>query len=488
MAENQTDSAVQEQQEEPIPFSISVEDAGPATKKVTVQIPKERVAAQLKKQYDQIRREAAIPGFRKGHAPPKLIEKRFGDDIRSEVRRALISESYEEAIAKNGLTVLGEPEFAGLDELTLQEDAPLTYSFQVEVRPVFTLPEMKGIQVKKPKIAVTEQHVQQALRNLLEQQGSLHPVEDRGVADNDRVTADIRVKVDGAIVGQQLNASLIVRSQSGWLGGFQIENLARELEGARPDEVRTIKVKGEPTHTLEAVRGKDAEMEIEIKDIRRLEPARLTREFLDDLGFKDEQELLAALRQQMDERIAMDIQDTMRRQIIRYLTDNVQMELPARLSERQRQRVVQRRAVQMLVRGVPQEVIEANLARLMTGASEEAVLELKSFFILEEVASQLGVDVSEGELNGRVAQIALHRGRRPERVKQDMAKDGSLAQLYVELRQEKALDQLLKDARVEEVEEALPAAEQPAGDKTGAALTAPEPQKPAADAAAESST
>lgn len=488
MAENQTDTAVPEQQEEPIPFSITIEDAGPATKKVTVEIPKERVAAQLAEQYKSIRQDAAIPGFRKGHAPAKLIEKRFGEDIRSEVRRKLITDSYAEAIEKHSLTVLGEPEFDSPDQIELKDDAPLTYSFQVEVQPQFTLPEMKGIKVKKPKITVTEEHVEQALKNLLEQQGSLHPVEDRGVVDTDRVTADIRVKVDGAIVGQQLNASLIVRSQSGWLGGFEIQSLAKELAGAKPDETRTIKVKGEQTHALEAVRGKDAELEIEIKDIRRLEPAKLTQEFLDDLGFSNEQELRDALREQMDERIASDIQDTMRRQIIQYLLDHVQMELPAKLSERQRHRVVQRRAVQLMSRGIPQEQIEANIARLSTGAAEDAVRELKSFFVLQEVARQLDVDVSEGELNSRVAQIALQRGRRPERVKQDMAKDGSLAQLYIEMRQEKALDQLLGDAEIEDVEQAPPTGEQPQGDSTGAGLKAPEPEKPAAEGAAESST
>src|SRR3954467_6435023 len=112
MAENE--SAVAEQQaqaEQPFQYAIKVEDAGPATKKVTVDIPQERIAEKLKEQFKELRQQAAIPGFRAGHAPQKLIEKRFSNDVKEQVRRSLISESYEQAVEKNSLQVIGEPRF-----------------------------------------------------------------------------------------------------------------------------------------------------------------------------------------------------------------------------------------------------------------------------------------------------------------------------------------------------------------------------------------
>src|SRR5262245_45939877 len=107
MSEN--DLAVAEQTEEqPFVYDIKIEDAGPATKKVVVQIPKERIDQKLQEQFKELRQQAAIPGFRPGHAPQKLIEKRFSTDVREQVRRALISESYEQAVEKNSLQVIGE--------------------------------------------------------------------------------------------------------------------------------------------------------------------------------------------------------------------------------------------------------------------------------------------------------------------------------------------------------------------------------------------
>src|SRR5438477_1778245 len=194
-AENQADTAVAEQADEEYQYQIKIEDAGPATKKVVVEIPKERIDEKLSEQYKELRQQAAIPGFRPGHAPQKLIEKRFATDVKEQVRRNLISESYEQAVEKNNLQVIGEPQFDDPDAIQLKEDQPLKYTFQIEVQPDFTVPDLGNLVVKKPKIQVTEENVQQALQNLKEQQGALVPVEDRGVEDKDYVTADVHVKV-----------------------------------------------------------------------------------------------------------------------------------------------------------------------------------------------------------------------------------------------------------------------------------------------------
>ena len=184
MTENQSDTAVQEA---PFEYPIRIEDAGPATKKVTVEIPQERIEKKLAEQFKELRSQAAVPGFRVGHAPQKLIEKRFSGDVKEQVRRSLISESYEQAIGKNNLQVLGEPQFDNPEGIQLPETGSLSFSFQVEVQPEINLPLLTGLAVKKPKIDVTEENVDQAMQNLREQQGTLLPVEDRGVQKGDVV-------------------------------------------------------------------------------------------------------------------------------------------------------------------------------------------------------------------------------------------------------------------------------------------------------------
>ncbi len=449
MSENE--AAVADQTEEqPFVYDIKIEDAGPATKKVVVQIPKERIEQKLQEQFKELRQQAAIPGFRPGHAPQKLIEKRFSTDVREQVRRALISESYEQAVEKNALQVIGEPEFDNPEAIQLNEGAALSYSFQVEVQPEIAVPDLATLKIKKPKIEVTDENVEQAMQNLREQQGTLMPVEDRGVEDRDYLTADVHIKLEGKELAHQHDAQIV--SRPGRLAGIDVVDLDKQLEGMKPDETRTLNVNIPDTYPNEQIRGKEVEIEIQLKDIKRLELQEITPEFLAELGFNNEKELRDALREQMEQRIQFDVANAMREQVNKYLLENTQIDLPAKLSDRQAARVVNRRAVDLMMKGMQREQIESNLERLRHGARDEAAKELKLFFILQKIANEQQVDVDEAELNGRIAMLAAQRGQRPEKLKQQMAKDGTLGNLYIQMREAKAVDNLIEKAQVEEVD------------------------------------
>lgn len=445
----------QEQQEEEYQYNVTIEESGPATRKITIVIPQDRITAKLDEQFRELRREAAIPGFRPGHAPRALIEKRFASDVRDQVKRMLISEAYEQAIEKNKLNVLGEPEIADADKITLPDTGDLTLTFTIEVQPEFAIPDLKGLKIKKPRIDVTDQNVDQALDNLREQQGALVPVEDRGVEPKDYMLADVLVRVEGEVVAQQQDAQLVARP--GRIGGIQIDDLDTQLAGLKPGETRTFKVTVPDTHANEKIRGKEAEIEVALKDLKKLELAEVNQEFVTNLGFGTEQELREALRVQMIQRLTYDVEEAMRGQVRQFLMENIKFELPAKLSERQTERVINRRYIDLMMRGVSRDQIDVNIERLQHGAADEAATELKLYFILQKLATDLGVDVSEGELNGRIAMLAASRGRRPEKLKQEMAADGTLANLYVTMREQKAIDAVLAGATIEEVDMAAAA-------------------------------
>jgi len=460
------------EQDQAFSYPITIEDAGPATKKVSIEIPQERIAAKLAEQFKDLRREAVIPGFRVGRAPQKLVERKFASDVKEQVRRSLISESYEQAVSKNNLQVLGEPEFDKPEEIEkLPESGPLTYSFQVEIQPDFLLPPLANLVVKKPKVEIKPEHIDQAMTNLREQQGQLLPVEDRGVEDKDYLTADVHAQVDGAEIAHQHDAQIV--SRPGRIAGITVEDLDAKLRGVKPGEKREFTVKIPDTFPKEELRGKDAVIEIEVKDIKKLEPAVVDEDFLEGLGFTKEEELREALKEQMIDRINYDVQQSMRDQVNNYLLQNIQFDLPNKLSDRQAERTVQRRRVDLMMRGMSEEQVAANVEALRVGAKEEGVRELKLFFILQKIAASENIDVDEAELNGRVAMLAAQRGSRPEKLKSDMSGDGTLSNLYIQMREQKALDKILSMAKIEEVEvEKKPEGEaekMPEGDATEAA-------------------
>ena len=408
MAEEQ--AAVQEP--EAIPYQIKIEDAGPATKKVSIEVPREVIASKLEEQFKTLRREAALPGFRPGHAPRKLIEKRFHSDVRDQVKRTLISESYQQAISQNSLNVIGEPHFDDAEKIELPETGNLTYSFEVEVQPDINLPPLVGLAVKRPKVEVKEEHVDQAMLNLRQQQGILVPVEDRGVEAGDYLVADVHLKVDGEVVSHQHDAQVIAKP--GRFAGIQIDDLDVRLLGQRPGEKREFTVTAPETHADEKVRGKQVTVEVELKEIKTLELAEIDQPFLDGLGFANEGELREALREQMLQRVQYDVQQSMRDQINNYLLQNVYIDLPSKLSDRQADRVLSRRRIELLMRGLPEDQVDSRIEELRGGIKDEAVRDLKLFFILQKIATDFSVDVDETELNGRIALLRRNpaRGRR----------------------------------------------------------------------------
>jgi trigger factor len=462
--EDAANTAVQDQSqpaetvpgEEEVPefqYEIKIEDAGPASKKVHVEIPQSRINEKLDEQFKELRKGAAIPGFRAGHAPQKLVEKRFASDVREQVRRQLIGESYRQALEKHSLTVVGEPEFENPDKIELPKEGDMKYSFSVEVQPEITLPSFDALKVKKPKVTVTDEHIDQAMTNLRRQNGgALLPVEDRGVEAGDYLTADVHLRESGNLVAHQHDVQFVAGKEN--LCGIQVDDLAEKLAGAKAGETKSFTVKVPDNHQVETIRGKDAELSIAVKDIRRLELPEVDKVFLDSLGFNDVGELREALRERLAERIAYDVQQTMREQVSEFLLQNVQVEIPSKLSERQTTRLAGRRAVELMMRGMAREQVMANIPALKAAAQRDAARELKLFFILQKLATDHKIEVHEGDLNNHVAMLAARQGKRPEKVKHEMAQDGSLTHMYIRLREEAALDKVLETVSIEEVEPA----------------------------------
>ncbi|MGF1632229.1 MAG: trigger factor [Phycisphaerae bacterium] len=448
----ETDAAVAEAEATPFDYPITVEDAGPATKRVTIEIPQDRIKGKLDEQFEELRSQAALPGFRPGRAPAGLLRKKFAGEVKDQVAQELIRESYAQAIEKHELQPIGEPEVEGDDkEIKLPDDGALTFSFTIEVQPDVTLPDFGELTVKKPKIEVTEEHVQQALKNLKEQQGTLVPVEDRGIEEGDYLLCDVSVKADGNPIGSQDNAQLVARP--GRLAGLQIDDLAARLAGAKPGDVKQFDLTVPEADPRESIRGKQATVEITVKELKRLEPREIDDAFLAELGIENHDELMQALREEMDLKIENDIRESMHRQVRAFLLSKVDFELPLKLTARQEQRVVNQRAVGLMMRGVQREQIEQNIGRLKTGARDEARNELKTFFILQKIATQENIDVDENEVNGQIAMTAIQRGQRPEKLKAEMQENGQLQNLYVQLREGKTIQKIIDEkAKVEEVE------------------------------------
>ena len=431
-------------------YPIDVSDAGPGTKKVTVTVPRDRIEQKIGGAFAEGTRDVQLPGFRRGKAPKHLVRKKLGKAVRDQVQGEVIRESYQQALVRHKLAVIGEPEFEDAAGIELPEQGDMTYSFSVEVRPEFDLPNLSELTVRKPKITIQDEHVGQAMENLRQQQGAVVPVSGRPVQAGDFLVADVTVRADGEQVARQEDAQLVARG--GKIAGIGIDDFGERVAGMNVGEERTIAVQGPDDAPSDKIRGRAVEIVVQLKDLKELQKAEIDEPFLESLGFENRDQLLEALREQMEERVAQDVQNQMRRQVSEFLAANTQFDVPAKMTARQERQVVNRRAMDLLMRGMPEAQVKASIDRIRQGADEAAKKELRTFFILNKAAEDLGVTVEEAEINGQIAALALEREERPAAIKAKMQKDGSLQNLYLATRERKTLDALLEQAKVEEFE------------------------------------
>lgn len=429
-------------------IDVAIDEIGTLRKRLTITVPKEIVQERLEDQFSELQRQRDVPGFRKGRAPRRLVEKAYGSEVRDLLKDQIASQAYMAAVEKEELDVLGDPAI-DFEKIEMPEEGALEFSCEIEVKPDFELPKLEGIPIDKPAVTITEEDIDQQVERLQMRFGNYVPVEDAEIQADDLVTADVKITVGDTTLFEQTNEQFAARPSR--IEDFVLDNLGDDLAGAKVGETRTVEVDVPDDYEVEEHRGKKAEFTFTIRDIKRLDVPELNDEFAQMLGLENVDELRTMIRAESESHIDQEIQRGMREQIRKYLAENTELDVPAGLSSRQTQRVVQQQVVDMQRQGLPDVEIEKRLDELQTTAQEAAATEIKMFFILEKLAEEFDITVTEDEINGQVAQIAQRMNRRFDRVRDELARHGRLQALYVRLREEKVIDRLLQDAEITEV-------------------------------------
>lgn len=452
---------------------VEVADAGVLRKTVTVTVPRESLDAELDKDYKEVVTEAVVPGFRRGRAPRRLVEKRFGQEIGEQVQTRLVPSAFMAAVEKEDLKVLGDPRVwvkvkdkkakAGeegvekerliemteaLQQMKLPSEGDLTFRCEVEIKPAFELPSLEGVPIEKPDVKVDDDDVTERINRIRAIRGTWAPVADGEVQADDLLVCNLKVTVDGKEVKTEENIRLAARPTR--LEGAVLDNLDEVLEGAKIGDVRKAEGVLPDDYATAEFRGKTAQFELAINEIKRIELPPLEGEYYKSHGFETEDEYRSWLRTEMQGELDAGIKRALRDQVRKYLLDNVKLELPEGLSARQTERMVLKRMIELQRQGVPPAEIEKHGDELRTGAREAAAVQLKLYFILEEIAEKLDIEVTEEEINEQIAAMARTYNRRFDRVRDELAKANGLESLYLEIRDEKCIDKILETAKITE--------------------------------------
>ncbi|MHC4559521.1 MAG: trigger factor [Planctomycetota bacterium] len=336
------------------------------------------------------------------------------------------------------------------ENIELPAEGSLTFDFEVEVRPVFDLPKLEAIPVTRTKHEVTDEQIDREIEQMQRWAGIWTPREEGAVELDDQIIADAVIKVEGIEEEQKLDNIEIYVRQNGFVGEIPVEKLDELLVGAKAGETKETNIEVPKTFFREEYRGKKVDIKIDIKDIKWLKPAELNENFLKRYEAEDEDELREKIHDTLHSRLETQGRTEMTEQIYQYLLDKTDLDLPLDVVAEQATTVLQRQYSNLIMRGLSREQIEKQLEQLQAGSEEQAIQQLKTFFIMDKVADKLEIEVSDEEINGHIAQLAIQRGQRPERMREDMERNGSLAQFKLEVRQNNCIAKLLETAKITE--------------------------------------
>lgn len=433
---------------------VTIEDLGPCARKISIEIPAEAVDMTLGSSIEGLIADAELPGFRRGRAPRRLIERKFAPAIRKEAKNRLIGTAFQRAIDENKLKVVGDPiADENLVKAEVEPGKPLAFEVQVEVMPTFDLPAMDGIDIKRPKLEATDDMVVKEISRLQLNEGSLKSKEKPEAGDyltGHAVMTDDAGKKHLDIVDAVIQVPTKDGDGKGMILGVLVDDFAKQLGAPKIGQSVTIKTVGPENHENEELRGKKLTITFEVKRADEIVPASVD-EIATRYGLESETALRDAVRTQIGQRLAVEQAALMRQQVAKFLVENTTMELPQRLTANQAQRNLDRARMELMHRGLDPQKVEERIAQLRSSSAGRAVAELKLYFILDRVADLAGVKVTEADMNNRIAQIAFSRGERPERLRQEIIQRNQAGLIFTQIREHRAMDHILSKAKVEDV-------------------------------------
>ncbi len=448
--------------------TVTVEDLSSVRKRLTIELPQSRIEDLIGDNYEKLQDEAVIPGFRRGRAPKRLIEKRFGSSIRDEVKGQLIGEAYQQAIDDESIDVVGRPEILDEEDIELPEEGPFTFKVEIEVVPAFDLPELDGLDVNRKAFTMTDEDVNTEIDRACRQQGDFDDVADGKVEQGDYLAGDVRVTgqptgdeeedevKDGVVeIVHHPTAFIYVPEKSedgkGHVTGIVIPDMVKQFVGKSIGDEVKIEMTGPAGHEDDRIKDKPITIAVRIDKIERMTKSS-PEELAESYGMESVDDLRDTVRRIVEDQKLREQRLDMHEQVTTYLMGKVEFDLPENMTNDQTARLLHRSAMDMAYRGASQEEIEQSVAEMREQTADDAKTGLKQYFILEKAAKQLDIDVTQNELNGRIAMMAVQQGRRPEKLRQEMFRSGQIDQLYVYLRDQKTLDQIIDNANVTDVD------------------------------------
>src|SRR5262249_5413598 len=424
---------------------LNAQEESPTRTLLEIEVPPEEVEKTWQAVTRAYAKRAAVPGFRKGHAPESVVVKRFSDEIREDVLERLLPAALGSAVEERKLAVLGRPR---IEDLTWDPPGPIRFRARLDLKPEIDPGEWRDIPVSDISVQPTAEEVDRLIDRRGEGQAEFHPIEGRAAAPGDFAVADIAGRFVEILEPGQNPRTFRDEKLTLEVGHpDSMPEINEALRGALPGETRRFRKTFPEDFPNEEFRGKTVDYELTLAALKEKKLPEVNDDFAKLVA---EGETTETLREKVRAGLRREKEAERRRQLRRLLFDTllsrVSVPAPEVLVESETGAALRDYARYLASQGIDPK--EADWEKIRTDARPGAERRVREYLLLDEIARREGISVSDTEVEAEFKATAARRRVDPAKLREEMAKHDGLEALRDEMRLAKALDLLIGSAKV----------------------------------------
>ena len=428
-------------------MSVQVENLEKNMAKLTIEVSAEELEKALDAVYQKEKGSISIPGFRKGKVPRAVVEKMYGAEIFYEdAANALMQRTYPDAVDESGVDIVSRPT---VDVVQLEKGKPFIYTADVAVKPAVKLGQYKGVKVTKADTEVSEQEITSQLEIEQGKNARMVTVTDRAVENGDTAVIDFEGFVDGEAFegGKAEGHSLEIGSHS------FIDNFEEQLIGANVGDELDVNVTFPEQYQEASLAGKPALFKVKVNEIQAKELPELDDEFAQDVSEYDTlEEYKESLKTELQKKKTEDAKKAQEDEAIQKIIDSSEMEIPDAMIDTQCENMIDEFAERIAQSGLTMEQYMQFSGQTMPKLREQirpdALSRIQSSLVLEQIAQEEKIEISEEDFAAEVAKMAESYGMEAEKLMEYMG-ESDRNTMKKEMSIQKAVE-LIMDQVVEE--------------------------------------
>lgn len=413
---------------------------------LTIEVPAEELDKGIKAACKSLANRVNIPGFRKGHAPRRVLEMHIGKEaIMDEAFDRVAQKAFDAALKQENLDPVDRPQ---VDIVTLEEGKDVVFKATITPMPEVTLGEYKGLKVAKDAVVVTDEQIDEQVNNILNHHAKMIDAEEGAtVANDDFITLDFKGEVDGVAFpgGEGKDYPLQIGSHS------FIDNFEDQLIGLKAGEEKDVNVTFPEEYHAKDLAGKAAVFHCKVNSIKHKQLPELTDEFVkESTSYENIEDMKAKLRENTEKRMEREADTKRRNEILKQATDNITVDIPEVMIENRVSNMINELAVNLENQGMNLDAYlkytNMDMDKLREQYKESAAIAVKTDLMLDAVAKAEDIKVENADINAEIALLAATYGTTPQEVSKIIKKNGSIGNLVATVLHKKAANFVIDSA------------------------------------------